>query len=84
MEAEFSVIDMTSSSAACCVVHLNQQQERNIQHLKQLANHNHRCLQALPQKCTIVENGRVVVKQVVRQVVEQAEAATEQSDKPQG
>lgn len=53
---------MSSASCAPCVVVLKQQQEQNIQHQKEcpgVAN-NHQSQK--PKNCTVVENGRVVVK----------------------
>lgn len=55
---------MSSSNVACCVVHLNQQQERNTQHLKQLDCKAQAVPQDAPRKCTVVEDGRVVVRLV--------------------
>ncbi|MEH1835003.1 MAG: hypothetical protein V7L29_23830 [Nostoc sp.] len=53
---------MSSSSCPCCVVVLNQKQEQNISHQKQCqdvpVNHS----KSMVKSCTVVENGRVVVK----------------------
>ncbi|MEH2117286.1 hypothetical protein [Nostoc sp.] len=53
---------MSSSSCACCVVVLNQQQKQNISHQSQYqdvpVNHS----KSVVKSCTVIENGRVVVK----------------------
>ncbi|MEH2423767.1 MAG: hypothetical protein V7K48_23525 [Nostoc sp.] len=53
---------MSFPSCACCVVVLNQQQEQNISHQNQCqdvpVNHS----KSMVKNCTVVENGRVVVK----------------------
>ncbi|MEH2249276.1 hypothetical protein [Nostoc sp.] len=53
---------MSFPSCACCVVVLNQQQEQNISHQNQCqdvpVNHS----KSMVENCTVVENGRVVVK----------------------
>ncbi|MBD2508928.1 hypothetical protein H6G91_16825 [Nostoc muscorum FACHB-395] len=53
---------MSFSPSACCVVVLNQQQEQNISHQNQCkdvpVNHS----KSMVKNCTVVENGRVVVK----------------------
>ncbi|WP_392481261.1 hypothetical protein [Nostoc sp. C110] len=53
---------MSFSPSACCIVVLNQQQEQNISHQKQCqdvpVNHS----KSMVKNCTVVENGRVVVK----------------------
>ncbi|MEA5604830.1 hypothetical protein [Nostoc sp. UHCC 0252] len=53
---------MSLSSCACCVVVLNQQQEQNISHQNQCqdvpVNHS----KSVVKNCTVVENGRVIVK----------------------
>ncbi|MDM9383409.1 hypothetical protein QUB80_22215 [Chlorogloeopsis sp. ULAP01] len=56
---------MSFPTAACCAVILNQQQEQNFHHQQQCANTtvNHG-RSASSQNCTVVENGRVVIKPV--------------------
>ncbi|MDM9585595.1 MAG: hypothetical protein RM022_027505 [Nostoc sp. EfeVER01] len=53
---------MSFASCACCVVVLNQQQEQNISHQNQCqdvpVNHS----KSTVKNCTVIENGRVVVK----------------------
>ncbi|WP_445628901.1 hypothetical protein [Nostoc sp. DSM 114167] len=53
---------MSFASCPCCVVVLNQQQEQNIAHQKQCqdvpVNHSKSAVKS----CTVIENGRVVVK----------------------
>ncbi|WP_448269111.1 hypothetical protein [Nostoc sp. DSM 114159] len=53
---------MSFTSCPCCVVVLNQQQEQNIAHQKQCqdvpVNHSKSAVKS----CTVIENGRVVVK----------------------
>ncbi|MHC5767565.1 MAG: hypothetical protein ACYTXI_18445 [Nostoc sp.] len=53
---------MSFASSACCVVVLNQQQEQNISHQNQCqdvpVNHS----KSTVKSCTVIENGRVVVK----------------------
>ncbi|MBE9002434.1 MULTISPECIES: hypothetical protein [unclassified Nostoc] len=53
---------MSFSPSACCVVVLNQQQEQNISHQNKCqdlpVNHS----KSMVKNCTVVENGRVVVK----------------------
>ncbi|MEH1828945.1 hypothetical protein FD723_21765 [Nostoc sp. C052] len=53
---------MSFASCACCVVVLNQQQEQNISHQNQCqdvpVNHS----KSVVKTCTVVENGRVIVK----------------------
>jgi hypothetical protein len=54
---------MTCPTTACCVVTLNQQQQQTIQHCNQSAD-NTSVKHDKPKlkNCTVVENGRVVVK----------------------
>ncbi|MEH2273850.1 MAG: hypothetical protein V7K40_03275 [Nostoc sp.] len=53
---------MSFSCCACCVVVLNQQQKQNISHKNQYqdvpVNHS----KSVVKSCTVIENGRVVVK----------------------
>ncbi len=54
---------MSVSTSACCAAILRQQQEENIHHHKQCAKTPVNCEQSTTsKKCTVVENGRVVVK----------------------
>ena len=56
---------MSPSTSACCAVILNQRQQTNIDHCQQIANQaSVRCDQTKPKYCTVVENGRVVVKPI--------------------
>jgi hypothetical protein len=54
---------MSFTTSACCAVTLNQQQEQNIQHHKtQCADSSVNHSKSTSKNCTVVENGRVVVK----------------------
>ncbi|MCL6751244.1 hypothetical protein KBT16_09780 [Nostoc sp. CCCryo 231-06] len=53
---------MSFSCSACCVVVLNQQQEQNISHQKQCQDVSVNPSKSMVKSCTVVENGRVVVK----------------------
>ena len=55
---------MSFVNAACCVVSLQQQQEQNIRHHQQCADTAVDHYKNRSQNCTVVENGRVVVKPV--------------------
>jgi hypothetical protein len=56
---------MSPITTACCAVTLNQQQQTHINHCKSLAAENSVSSMHTKQKyCTIVENGRVVVKPI--------------------
>lgn len=58
---------MSHSTTPCCAVVLNQQQHMNIDHCKQVADKvSASCDQAKPKYCTVVENGRVVVKAIAQ------------------
>ncbi|WP_414581935.1 hypothetical protein [Scytonema sp. PCC 10023] len=66
---------MLSTTSACCAVTLNQQQEQNIQYHKTQCTDKTRCAnepanngKSTSKKCTVVENGRVVVKPVQTQL----------------
>ena len=56
------MLNMSSPTASCCAVVLNQQQQN--------LHHYHQCAEGVAEKpdkpvvrnCTVVENGRVVVK----------------------
>lgn len=64
---------MSSTPCPSCVVVLNQQQEQNISHQKQCQdipdNHN----KNVGKNCTVVENGRVVVKPLQQLTTETAD-----------
>nr|WP_144051306.1 hypothetical protein [Calothrix sp. PCC 7507] len=64
---------MSLTSCSCCVVVLNQQQEQNISHQNQCqdvpVNHS----KSDVKNCTVVENGRVVVKPLEKQPNESPE-----------
>lgn len=54
---------MSCTTSACCAVTLNQQKEQNIQHHKtQSTDVPVNNGKSTSKKCTIVEDGRVVVK----------------------
>ncbi|MEH2437835.1 MAG: hypothetical protein V7K25_27015 [Nostoc sp.] len=53
---------MSFSSCPCCVVVLNQQQEQNISHQNQCQDVPVNLSKSKVKSCTVVENGRVVVK----------------------
>ncbi|MDF5730590.1 MAG: hypothetical protein PUP92_21850 [Rhizonema sp. PD38] len=55
---------MSFVNAACCAVSLQQQQEQNIRHHQQFAHTSVDCGKSSSKNCTVVENGRVVVKPV--------------------
>ncbi|MDF5723097.1 MAG: hypothetical protein PUP91_22010 [Rhizonema sp. PD37] len=55
---------MSFVNAACCAVSLHQQQEQNIRHHQQFAHTSVDSGKSISQNCTVVENGRVVVKPV--------------------
>jgi hypothetical protein len=59
---EIKVFTMSSTPCASCVVVLNQQQEQNISHQKQCEDIADNQNEKLGKNCTVVENGRVVVK----------------------
>ncbi|HEY9610369.1 hypothetical protein [Allocoleopsis sp.] len=54
---------MSPITTACCAVTLNQQQQTNIDHCKSVAKQNSAATDPTkPKYCTVVENGRVIVK----------------------
>jgi hypothetical protein len=53
---------MSSTPCPCCAVILNQQQEQNISHHKQCQDVPENHSKSVVKNCTVVENGRVVVK----------------------
>ena len=60
---------MSLTTSACCAVTLNQQQEQNIQYHKTQCTEKTPCAhdpgnhgKSTSKNCTVVENGRVVVK----------------------
>ncbi|MBD2203990.1 hypothetical protein H6G33_14390 [Calothrix sp. FACHB-1219] len=53
---------MSSTPCPSCVVALNQQQEQNISHHKQCQDIADKHSKTVGKNCTVVENGRVVVK----------------------
>ncbi len=53
---------MSFASCACCVAVLNQQREQNIQHKKECQGVSDNQCKKSAKSCTVVENGRVVVK----------------------
>ncbi|HEY9831079.1 MAG TPA: hypothetical protein V6D26_10905 [Stenomitos sp.] len=58
---------MSPITTACCAVTLNQQQQTNIDHCKSLAEQNSaNTNQTKPKYCTVVENGRVIVKPIAQ------------------
>ncbi|MCC5615856.1 hypothetical protein LC605_12405 [Nostoc sp. CHAB 5836] len=57
---------MSFASCPCCVVILNQQQEENISHQNQCQDVPVNYSKSIVKSCTVVENGRVVVKPLQR------------------
>ncbi|QSJ14109.1 hypothetical protein JYQ62_19360 [Nostoc sp. UHCC 0702] len=55
---------MSFPSCACSVVVLNQQQEHNISHKNQFQDVPVNSSKSVAKSCTVVENGRVVVKPI--------------------
>ncbi|HAA32014.1 MAG TPA: hypothetical protein DCE56_35330 [Cyanobacteria bacterium UBA8553] len=56
---------MSCHTTACCAVVLNQQQQTNIHQCNQLTDNSAvSSSQTKPKYCTVVEDGRVVVKPV--------------------
>ncbi len=53
---------MSVTASTCCVVVINQQQQQNIYHQKQCADTPVNPGKSTSKNCTVVENGRVVVK----------------------
>ncbi|HEY9675134.1 MAG TPA: hypothetical protein V6D11_27080 [Waterburya sp.] len=54
---------MSPTTTTCCAVTLNQQQQTNIDHCKKIAEQaSVSSNPTKPKLCTVVENGRVVVK----------------------
>ena len=53
---------MSLPTASCCAVVLNQQQQQNLHHHHQCAGGGAEKSDKPVVKCTVVENGRVVVK----------------------
>jgi hypothetical protein len=53
---------MTFSNAACCAEVLKQQQLEAIEHCTECDQPAFKPLPAIPKTCTVVENGRVVVR----------------------
>ncbi|MEH1939368.1 MAG: hypothetical protein V7L01_04000 [Nostoc sp.] len=64
---------MSLASCACCVVVLNQQQEQNISHQNQCQDVPVKPSKSMVKSCTVVENGRVVVKPLQTAVNQTAE-----------
>jgi hypothetical protein len=64
---------MAAPTASSCIVVLNQQREQAIQHHDQYDKAPIAPCNALTHSCTIVENGRVVVKPLQPSVVEPTE-----------
>ncbi|MCC5652327.1 hypothetical protein LC609_21365 [Nostoc sp. XA013] len=53
---------MSFSSCPCCVVVLNQQQQQNVSYQNQSQDVPVNYSKSMVTSCTVVENGRVVVK----------------------
>ncbi|MBW4451782.1 MAG: hypothetical protein KME55_03345 [Nostoc indistinguendum CM1-VF10] len=53
---------MSFSSCPCCVVVLNQQQQQNVSYQNQSQDVPVNYSKSMVKSCTVVENGRVVVK----------------------
>ncbi|HEY9603639.1 MAG TPA: hypothetical protein V6C85_18630 [Allocoleopsis sp.] len=58
---------MSLPNTACCAAALNKQQQTNIYHCNQLTEQTSGNAERTekPKSCTVVENGRVVVKPIV-------------------
>ena len=65
---------MSSFSCASCAVILNQQQTQNTSHQSQSQDHPVEHSEGATKTCTVVENGRVVVKPLPPQGNDTAEA----------
>jgi hypothetical protein len=59
---EIKIPHMSLTSCPCCVIVLNQQQEQNISHQNQPQDMPVNQSKSNVKNCTVVENGRVVVK----------------------
>jgi hypothetical protein len=59
---EIKIFDMPSTPCPSCVVALNQQQEQNISHHNNCQDLSDKHSKTVVKNCTVVENGRVVVK----------------------
>lgn len=58
---------MPPTTTTCCAVTLNQQQQTNIGHCKKIAEQASASPNPTkPKSCTVVENGRVVVKAIAQ------------------
>lgn len=58
---------MPPTTTSCCAVTLNQQQQTNISHCKHIAEQASASSNPnKPKLCTVVENGRVVVKAIAQ------------------
>lgn len=55
---------MSAPAASSCIVVLNQQREQTIQHHEQCGKATIAPCKTLLSNCTIVENGRVIVKPI--------------------
>ena len=64
MKVEIKLAHMSFPSCACSVVVLNQQQEHNISHKNQCQDVPVNSSKSVAKSCTVVENGRVVVKPI--------------------
>ncbi|WP_251955687.1 hypothetical protein [Nostoc commune] len=64
---------MSFTSCPSCVVILNQQQEQNISHQNQCQDVPVNDSKSMVKSCTVVENGRVVVKPLQPQVNQTSE-----------
>jgi len=65
---------MSSFACSSCAVVLNQQQTQNTSHKNQCQDHPVDQVKTVEKTCTVVENGRVVVKPLPPQSNETAEA----------
>ncbi|MBH8550959.1 hypothetical protein I8751_00845 [Nostocaceae cyanobacterium CENA357] len=66
---------MSLASCACCVAVLNQQHEQNISHQNQCQAVPVANSKSLVKNCTVVENGRVIVKPLQLSVNESSSEA---------
>jgi hypothetical protein len=69
------LVDMSSFACSSCAVVLNQQQMQNTSHQNQLQDNSVDDRKSVNKTCTVVENGRVVVKPLQPQNDEAADKA---------
>jgi hypothetical protein len=64
---------MFSTPCPSCVVALNQQQEQNVSHHNHCQDIRDKHSKTVVKNCTVVENGRVVVKPLQPEATENAD-----------